>query len=104
MEYEAGIQLITDANAAVGISNRLGSGKVRHIAVNQLWLQGKLRSKEMTVVKVPTEKNLADALTKGVESETLKHHVQRVGAKIRRDRHEMVPKTEHEESEEMKTL
>ncbi len=50
----------------------------------------------MTVVKVPTEENLADAVTKGVESETLKFHVQGVGAGIRRDRHDMAPKMEGE--------
>ena len=38
----------------------------------------------MEVVKLPTQENLADALTKGVESETLKFHVQGVGAEIRR--------------------
>ena len=54
----------------------------------------------MWVVKVPTEENLADALTKGGGSETLKFHVQGVGAEIRRDRHEIVPATQNEESEE----
>ena len=73
---------------------------MRHIEVNQLWLQDKDRKKEMTVVKVPTEEYLADALTKGVESETLRFHVQGVGAEIRPDRHEMAPKTGEEEGEE----
>ena len=53
----------------------------------------------MEVVKVPTEENLADALTKGVESETLKFHVRGVGAEIRNDRHEMAPATEDEKSD-----
>ena len=47
----------------------------------------------MEVAKVPTEDNLADALTKGVESETLKFHVHGVGAEIRTDRHEIAPAT-----------
>ena len=41
VEYDRGIRLNTDASAAIGISNRVGSGKVRHIEVNQLWLQEK---------------------------------------------------------------
>ena len=54
----------------------------------------------MNVVKVPTDENLADALTKGVESETLKFHIQGAGAEIQRDRRDMAPKTEDEKSEE----
>ena len=53
-----------------------------------------MNRKEVTVEKVPTEENLADVLTKGVESETLKYHVQGIGAEIRRDRHEIAPKME----------
>ena len=54
----------------------------------------------MEVVKVPTEENLADALTKGVESSTFKFHVQRVGAETTRDRHKMALATEDENLEE----
>ena len=38
---EEPMQLNTDASAAIGIGSRLGLGKVRHIEVNQLWLQEK---------------------------------------------------------------
>ena len=31
----------TDSSAAKGISSRRGLGKVRHIEVNQFWIQGK---------------------------------------------------------------
>ena len=55
----------------------------------------------MEVVKVPTGENLADALTKEVESETLELHVHGVGADVRRGRHDLAPKTEDEESEEL---
>ena len=71
--------------------------------VNQLWLQDKARKKEMQVVTVPPDENLASALTKGVGSETPKHHVRGVGAEVRGDRHEMAPATEHEKSEEEKS-
>ena len=43
------LRVKTDASAAQGISNRLGIGKVRHIETNQLWLQQKLREKDITV-------------------------------------------------------
>ena len=57
----------------------------------------------MGVGTVPTEENLADALTKGVESETLKFHFQGVVADIRRDRYRIAPATEVETSEEEKS-
>ena len=61
----------SDASAAIGIANRIGIGKVRHIEVNQLWLQDKVSKKEITI-KVPTEENLADALTKPVKAEVIR--------------------------------
>ena len=36
--YEGSIEIRSDASAAIGIANRIGVGKVRHIEVNQLWL------------------------------------------------------------------
>ena len=41
---EGRIILKTDASAALGVAQRLGIGKVRHIEVNQLWLQEKVLS------------------------------------------------------------
>ena len=38
IEFENPIDINSDASAAIGISNRVGSGKVRHIEVTQLWL------------------------------------------------------------------
>ena len=101
VEYDGGVRLNTDANAAIGISNRVGSRQVRHMEVNQSWLQEKVRKKEMEVVNVPTDDHLTDALRKGVESGTLTFHVQGVVAEIRRDRHDLAPKTEYEKSEEL---
>ena len=43
------IEINSDASAAIGISNRVGSGKVRHIEVTQLWLQRKVSSKEVVL-------------------------------------------------------
>ena len=39
MGAKIGIRLKTDASAAKWIATRKGMGKVRHIEVNQLWLQ-----------------------------------------------------------------
>ena len=84
----------SDASAAIGIANRIGIGKVRHIEVNQLWLQEKVSKKEILIEKVSTENNLADALTKAVDARAIEKHIAGVGACVKIDRHRLAPKVE----------
>ena len=58
----------TDASAAKGIASRKGLGKDRHIDVSQLWLQDRGSEGDIAIEKVSTHINLADALTKHVDS------------------------------------
>ena len=90
----APIELKSDASAAIGICNRIGLGKVRHIEVNQLWLQEKVAQKKMLITKVGTLENLADALTKSLDSESMKRHLVGVGAGLHTDRHNLTPNLE----------
>ena len=66
---ERRIILKTDASAALGLAQRLGIGNIRHIEVNQLWLQGKVYEGKIIVEKVSTDEKLADALTKPLTCE-----------------------------------
>ena len=52
------IRLSEDSTAAKGIADRIGLGKVRHIEVNQLWLQEKVRNKDIELRKVKGLENL----------------------------------------------
>ena len=88
------VRIKTDSSAAVGIAHRLGAGKVRHIEVNQLWVQEKVITGVLEIVKVDGKKNLADALTKAVGTEELRVHVQGLNLEIRKDRHKLAPVTE----------
>ena len=96
------IKLNSDASAAIGISNRIGSGKVRHIEVTQLWLQEKVLSGKIALNKVGTEENLADALTKGVDAATIATHVAGVGMELTSDRHRLAPSLDENTHVEMK--
>ena len=58
------ITLNLDASAAKGISQRIGLGKMRHLEVSQLWLQGKMANGEIIVKKLKGADNIADAMTK----------------------------------------
>jgi hypothetical protein len=54
----------SDSSAGRGMTQRRGSGKVRHLEGRELWLQEKVRRGELEVVSVGTEDNPADLGTK----------------------------------------
>ena len=67
----------TDASAAKGIANRKGLGKVRHIAVSQLWAQDRVARGDLTIEKLNGKENVADNLTKHVNAEDTRVHMHR---------------------------
>ena len=81
----------TDASAAKGIASRKGMGRVRHIEVNQLWLQDKVASGEIKVVKIGTANNAADNLTKYLGKEGIENHLSMSGSWIEKGRHGLMP-------------
>ncbi len=94
MRFPEKICIRADASAAIGIANRVGIGKVRHIEVNQLWLQDKVYSGEIGILKVKSEENMADALTKALACKGIEEHIAGVSAEIRMGRHPLAPKVE----------
>ena len=54
---------------------RRGLGKVRHIAVNELWLQEQVQKQAVTVLKIKNKFNLADLLTKYLSKDEIEHIV-----------------------------
>ena len=58
----------TDSSAALGICSRQGLGKLRHIDIQTLWIQEKVRTKQIVLKKVRGEVNPADLLTKHLNS------------------------------------
>ena len=95
VKFDKSIEIRSDASAAIGIVNRIGLGKVRHIEVTQLWAQEKVSKGDIRVTKVRTEENLADALTKPVAKEIMSIHLRGVGGELRQDRHGIAPVSEH---------
>ena len=67
-----------DSSAAIGICWRSGIGRVRHLAVSQLWVQGRLRAGSFTLHKVAGDENPADILTKVVARTLLDPHLGRI--------------------------
>jgi hypothetical protein len=86
------IEVMSDASAAIGIAQRRGMGKVRHIETNQLWLQERVASGSIKIVKIGTHDNLADQLTKPVTQEKMKNHLEGTHQKLAQGRHPLAPK------------
>eukprot|EP00973_Karenia_brevis_P004397 602379-Karenia_brevis.AAC.1 len=81
--------VVTDANAALGISFRQGlSGRTRHIDTQYLWIQDEVMNGRLRAQKVGTKDNPADLLTKGLDAGTISHHLNRIHCRISNSRAE----------------
>ena len=58
---------LTDSSAAKGICHRRGVGRVKHLALKELWVQDRVDKGELTVKKVGTEENWGDLGTKALD-------------------------------------
>jgi hypothetical protein len=72
---EMGVNMYTDSSAAAGICRRSGIGRVRHLAVGQLWVQEGLRRGDFKLFKVPGVENPADLLTKHLTRDAVDRHL-----------------------------
>ena len=64
------LRVWTDSESAMGTAGRQGLGKLRHLECHSLWLQQRLRRKELVLLKVPGVENPADLFTKHLESQS----------------------------------
>ena len=72
----------TDGSAALGIVQRQGLGKLRHIGTQYLWIQEKVRSDELNVAKILVKVNPADMLTKNVPGDAILRHTKFLGIQL----------------------
>ena len=89
IEYE--IVLYTDSSAAKGISSRRGLGKLRHVELNELWLQDQVARGRIAVRKISGEENISDSLTKPAAADRIKQTMQGTLQKIVPGRHKIMP-------------
>ena len=67
--FYVSICMHSDACAAIGIARRRGLGKIRHLDVEDLWVQQIIRDRGVDLVKVLGAENPADILTEYVAAE-----------------------------------
>ena len=62
--------MYVNASAAIGIAQRKGLGKIRHLHTQSLWVQDAVREKRVFLDKVPGADNPADMYTKHLDAQT----------------------------------
>ena len=62
--WSMAIRVWVDSTAAKAIASRTGLGRVRHLEVRYLWVQGALKDGRFKVLKIPGKVNPGDILTK----------------------------------------
>ena len=76
--FDFQLRVHSDAAAAIGIARRRGLGRIRHLDVEDLWIQDQVKRKTVELVKVHGPENPADALTKHLDRATLERHMRRI--------------------------
>jgi hypothetical protein len=84
-------ELYCDSAAALGIAQRAGIGKVRHLRTQGLWVQEVRISGRVVYKKVLGEKNPADLLTKHMSAELSARHLETLNMKLSSGRAESAP-------------
>lgn len=79
-------RVYADSSAALAISNRRGSGKLRHIAIGLLWIQEKENREDIDFKKIDGKLNPADLMTKYLLKEKLDEHSVRLGQRYQEGR------------------
>jgi hypothetical protein len=91
MGVDAMGEVYADSSAALGIAQRQGMGKVRHIWTQALWVQEVRATGRLSYKKVLGTRNPSDILTKHVASTLLAQHLLTVGAEFRGGRADSTP-------------
>ena len=68
-----------DGRATLGIINRQGLGNVRHVKVQNLWLQEATKRGKIMVLKVDSKNNMADLMTKPSSAAEIGLHFEGLG-------------------------
>ena len=84
----------TDATTGKAICTRRGLGKTRHIHTQYLWIQERVQSGDIQLVKVSTNDNVADLLTKHLEQSKVKDFNEKLSCDTSNDRHALAPRSQ----------
>ena len=92
MGYKTGVTVRTDSASAKGMSSRVGLGKTRHVAVNMLWIQQRVKRGDIEIHKIPGLTTPADLFTKYLPGPRISELSDKIAQERRDGRHELAPK------------
>ena len=84
LEVEA--KLFVDSSAAIGVVNRKGNGRLRHVKVGMLWIQERVEDGDLSVAKVLGTENPADLMTKYLAVNKIDQYMEKLGQEVRSGR------------------
>ena len=73
------VRIDSDAAVSIGIARRRGLGKLMHLDVEDLWVQAKVRNKQVEICKVLGTDNPAAIFTKYVDAAILNKALKQTG-------------------------
>ena len=82
-----------DAKATIGMVNRLGLGKIRHLHTADLWVQEQTRSERVILEKVAGADNPADIFTKYLDHTIMSKALATMNCEYREGRGKSAPAT-----------
>ena len=91
MGVKLNVEVYSDSSAARGMVRRTGIGKVRHIHVQELWVQEALKNEKFVLKAISGATNTADILTKYVDKACLDKHCSTLGLEARLGRASSAP-------------
>ena len=71
LDFSCEIRIYCDSAAAIQHVSKLGLGRLKHVSMKTLYVQDLLSRKVFSLFKIEGTKNIADILTKGVDTATL---------------------------------
>ena len=93
---ELAVQLSTqtDSSACIGVANRRGAGKIRHIQTPTLWIQQCVANGSLVVDKIPGKENGSNLLTKHVDGVSIAYELKLMHQVRCGGRHSLAPRSQ----------
>ena len=83
--------VFVESSAALGIVNRKGNGKMRHVKIGMLWIQEKRETGEVRFEKVAGAVNPGDLMTKYLTQKVMDAHLGIMSAEVCEGRSKLAP-------------
>ena len=78
MGFKVNYTLVCDAQAAIDSAQKLSGSRLRHLEIAQRYALALVRGKHARIKKISGKLNVADCLTKHLNSEDTKAHIERL--------------------------